>query len=201
MSERKGPVRGLLVMVALLVSLSSLGCGSAPLELTAEQARGLILQQFPEADPVVISVTLEEERASAQTEFNGELVDFLFVADDVGWMLEAVEHEGRTYLIQDLEFISRTMELMNDLAIALASYHQDHHIYPVGEGTQAREVMVPDYLAEDTEVEDAWGNRFTYFSEDGDEYTLVSFGPDREAGTQDDLILLSGEFVSPEEHR
>ncbi len=64
---------------------------------------------------------------------------------------------------------------------------------------EAREVMVPDYLAEDTDVEDAWGNRFTYISEDGEDYKLVSFGPDREAGTQDDLILLSGEFVTPEE--
>jgi len=199
MGERKRPIVRLLVTVALLASLSSLGCGSAPLELTAEEARELISGQFPQADPTVISVTLEEERASAQTEFNGQLVDFLFVVGDEGWLLEGVEHKGQVYLIQDLEHISRTMVLMNDLAIALASYYEDHGSYPVGEGPQAREVMVPDYLAEDTDVEDAWGNRFTYFSEDGEDYTLVSFGPDREAGTLDDLILHSGEFVSPEE--
>ena len=198
MGERKGPVVRLLVTVALLASLSSLGCGSAPLELTAEEARGLILEQFPEADPVVIAVSLEEERASAQTEFNNEIVDFLFVAADEGWLLEGVKHKGQVYFIQDLEHISRTMVLMNDLAIALANYYGDHEAYPIGEGPQAREVMVPDYLAEDTDVEDAWGNRFTYFSEDGQDYTLVSFGPDREAGTQDDLILHSGEFVFPE---
>jgi hypothetical protein len=92
------------------------------------------------------------------------------------------------------------MVLMNDLAVALARYREDHVSYPVGDGPKAREVMVPDYLAEDTDVEDAWGNRFTYFSENGEDYTLVSFGPDREAGTLDDLILHSGEFVSPEEH-
>jgi len=199
MGDLKGSVVRLLVAVALVASLSSVGCGSEPLELTTEQARGLILQQFPEADPIVISVTTEEERANAQTEFNGELVDFLFVADEAGWLLEAVEHKDQIYLIEDLEHISQTMVLMNDLAVALARYHEDHDNYPVGEGPQAREVMVPDYLAEDTDVEDLWGNRFTYFSENGEDYTLVSFGPDREAGTQDDLILHSGEFVSPEE--
>jgi len=171
MGERKGPVVWLLVTVALLASSAGVGCGSEPLDLTADQARGLILQQFPEADPIVISVTVEEQRASAQTEFNGEIVDFLFAADEAGWLLEGVEHKGQVYFIED-----------------------------VGEGPQAREVMVPDYLAEDTEVDDAWGNRFTYFSEDGQDYTMVSFGPDREAGTLDDLILHSGEFVSPEEN-
>ena len=170
------------------------------MELTAEEARELILRQFPEADPTVFSVTLEAERAIAQTEFNQEMVDFLFAMGDEGWRLEAVEHKGQVYLIQDLEHISRTMVLMDDLAVALAKYHEDHDSYPVGEGPQAREVMVPEYLAEDTEVEDAWGNRFTYFSEDGADYTLVSFGPDQEAGTRDDLILHSGEFVAPEEH-
>jgi len=167
MGERKRPIVGVLVAVMLIGSLASVGCGSEPLDLTAAQARGFILQQFPEADPRVISVTVEENRASAETEFNGQLVDFLFVADDQGWLLEGVEHKGQVYLIQDLEYISRTMVLMNDLATALASYYEDHGSYPVGEGPQAREVMVPDYLAEDTDVEDAWGNRFTYFSEDG----------------------------------
>ncbi len=199
MGERKGPVVRLLVAVALLASIASVGCGSEPLDLTADQARGLILQQFPEADPIVISVTVEEQRASAQTEFNGEIVDFLFAADEAGWLLEGVEHKGQVYFIEDLEYISRSMVLMNELATALASYYEDHGSYPVGEGPQAREVMVPDYLAEDTEVDDAWGNRFTYFSEDGQDYTMVSFGPDREPGTLDDLILHSGEFISPEE--
>jgi len=146
MGERKGPVVWLLVTVALLASSAGVGCGSEPLDLTADQARGLILQQFPEADPIVISVTVEEQRASAQTEFNGEIVDFLFAADEAGWLLEGVEHKGQVYFIEDLEYISRSMVLMNELATALASYYEDHGSYPVGEGPQAREVMVPDYL-------------------------------------------------------
>jgi hypothetical protein len=200
MGERKGSVIRFLIAVALLVSFAGVGCASEPLELTVEQARGLIVQQFPRADPRVIAVTMEEERASAETEFNGELVDFLFVVDDAGWYLESVRLRGQVFFIEDLEHISTTMVLMSEVATALARYHADHGGYPVGEGPQAREVMVPDYLAEDTEVEDAWGNRFTYFSEEGTDYELVSLGPDMEAGTRDDLILLSGEFVSPEEH-
>jgi hypothetical protein len=199
MGERRRPIVRLLASVALVASLASVGCGSEPLDLTAEQARGFILQQFPQADPNVVSVIVEEDRASAQTEFNGKLVDFLFVADEAGWVLEAVEQQGRVYFIHDLEHISRTMELMEGLAAALVDYYEDHGAYPIGDGPQAREVMVPEYLAEDTDVEDAWGNRFTYFSEDGEDYTLVSFGPDREAGTQDDLILLGSEFGAPAE--
>ena len=200
MSEGNTRVVRMLATLALLASLGSWGCASEPPELTTEAAHELIVQQFPEAEPTVLSVALDEEGASAQTEFNGELVDFLFSLGDEGWWLESVEHKGQVYFIKDLEHISGTMVLMSALADALARYHADHGAYPVGEGPQAREVMVPDYLPEDTEVEDAWGNRFTYFSEDGEDYTLVSFGPDRESGTVDDLILHTGEFVAPEEH-
>jgi hypothetical protein len=199
MGEGNKPVVRLLIAASLLVALAGAGCGSEPIELNAAQARGLIVQQFPQADPRVIAVTMDGDRASAQTEFNGELVDFIFVHDGAGWYLESVSLRGQVFFIEDLEHISTTMVLMSELATALAEYHADHGGYPVGEGPEAREMMVPDYLAEDTEVEDAWGNRFTYFSEDGDDYTLVSFGPDMEAGTRDDLILLSGEFITPAE--
>ena len=48
MGDESAPVVRLLVAIVLLVSLAGAGCGSEPPELTAEQARGLILQQFPQ---------------------------------------------------------------------------------------------------------------------------------------------------------
>lgn len=199
MTARKARIAGILIALAFTAALSTLGCGPPPLELQAEEARSLIVEEWTNTDPTIVSTRVEGERGFAETEFNGALVTFIFLSGEEGWRLDSVEHEGRTYAIKDLAQISETMVLMDELARALARYKADHGIYPIGDGPQAGEVMVPDYLPADTVADDAWGNRLTYLSEDGSDYTLVSYGPDQEAGTQDDLVLVSGEFVDPGE--
>jgi hypothetical protein len=207
MTERRVRCRLLLITILLAAPLASIGCGGGP-TLEIEEATSLIQAQFPESEEIAIRTDSEtgepaisidaDGKAVASTRFNGNLVDFIFRQGEgeEPWVLEAVDFEGSFYLIDDLEQISATMELMAEMASAMELYRVANGTYPVGDGHEILHTLSPDFMPEETDYNDAWGQELSYES-DGDDYTMISLGADGESGSRDDIILHSGDFVGP----
>lgn len=88
----------------------------------------------------------------------------------------------------------RTLNLLEQLRLALDSYALDHGGYPAGGSLGAIAGELSVYLKPLRET-DAWGNVMSYAS-DGRSYTIVSAGPDGGAGTGDDIVLRDGAVTS-----
>ena len=186
----------LLLSLSVALMVAAIGCGGGAAEFTPEQATALIMGQWPDSELEMRTAQVDEEgRGVAVARFNGEPWNFYFQpTEEGGWVLDAVRVEGNLYYLKDLEQISATMLLMGEAAGALGRYKAAIGAYPEGESPEALIVLIPDFLAEDTDREDAWGQRFNYES-DGDDYTLSSGGADKTVGTEDDIILYNGDFV------
>ncbi len=186
----------LLLSCSLALMVAAIGCGGGPPEFTAEQATALIMGQWPDSELEIRTAQVDEEgRGVASARFNGEPWDFYFQpTEEGGWVLDAVRVEGNLYYLKDLEQNLATMLLMGEAASALGRYKAAMGAYPEGESPEVLIVLIPDFLPEDTDREDAWGERFNYES-DGDDYTLTSGGADKTVGTEDDIILYNGDFV------
>ncbi len=195
----------LLNVLLTVMAVAAVGCGAgggaedAPgvgeAAFTAEQAAMLIQAQFPEATLEVRTVNIDQQgRGVAVTSFDEQEVSFFFEPSADAWELEAVDFAGSFYYLRDLEQISATMLVMSELATALEQYRAANQTYPEGATAEALQALIPDLIAEHTQLHDAWEQDLDYES-DGDDYTLISYGADQESGTRDDLILHSGEFV------
>ena len=200
MTPRSGPFRHLFAACLLALSVGAVNCGgSATLE--AEDASALIQAQFPDSEVEIRSTRVEEDgSAVASTRFDENMVSFVFQPSEEGWVLEAVDFEGSFYYIEDLDQISTTMAFMADLATALERFKAANGQYPLGDTSEALHALVPDFMAEETQFGDAWQHGFDYES-DGDDYTLISPGPDEALGSKDDLVLHTGEFVGADQQQ
>lgn len=185
----------MLLTLALAVTAAAVGCGGGP-EFTQEMAAEIIGAQWPDADLQMRNAYIDEEgRGVAAANFDGEPWEFYFVAGPEGaWTLDAVSVDGGFFHLSDLEQISATMMQMGEAASALEVYKAANGTYPEGDSPEVLLVLIPDYLAEETERQDAWNQDFLYES-DGDDYTLTSIGADGQPGTNDDINLYNGEFV------
>jgi hypothetical protein len=154
------------------------------------------MDQWPDSELEMRTAQIDKEgRGVAFARFDGEPWSFYFQpAEGGGWLLDAVSVEGNFYYLKDLEQISATMLLMGDAAGALAAYKAANGAYPVGGSPEVLLVLIPDFLPEETDRQDAWEQGFNYES-DGDDYTLTSGGADKTIGTEDDIILYNGDFV------
>lgn len=187
----------LVLAAAAVVSLAAVGCGGGP-TFTAEQASALILAQFPDSDLQIRTVSIDEEgRGVAFSRFNDEVWTFYFQPLEDNWVLDAVETGGSFYYLKDLEQISVTISLMAEAASALERYKAANGAYPEGESADALSALVPDFTDAEALFTDAWDGALSYES-DGDDYTMISNGADKTAGTRDDVILHDGEFVGSE---
>ena len=187
----------LVLAAATVVSLAAVGCGSG-LTFTPEQASALILAQFPDSDLQIRTVSIDEEgRGVVFARFNDEAWTFYFLPLEDDWALDAVETGGSFYYLKDLEQISVTMGMMAESANALERYKAANGAYPEGGSADALSALVPDFTDAEGPFTDAWDGALSYES-DGDDYTMISNGADKTAGTRDDIILHDGEFVGPE---
>jgi hypothetical protein len=196
MTQRIPQRSSMLLTLALAVMAAAIGCGGGGPEFTQQMAADIISVQWPDADLQMRNAYIDEEgRGVAFASFDGEPWEFYFVADPEGtWTLDAVSVDGGFYYLRDLEQISATMLQMGEAAGALEAYKTANGAYPEGDSPEVLAVLVPDYLAEETQRQDAWNQDFLYQS-DGDEYTLTSAGPDGQPGTKDDINLFNGEFI------
>lgn len=190
--------RSLILTLVLLLPAMVAACGGSEPTFTQEQAQALITAQWPDSELVMRNAYIDEDgRGVAFARFDGDPWEFYFQPTaDGGWQLEAVSVDGGLYNLADLEQTSATMLLMSAAAEALGRYQAANESFPAGESAEALVVLFPEYLPEETQRHDAWGQDFVYDS-DGSDYTLVSVGADGEEGTRDDIILHTGEFVGP----
>jgi len=186
----------MLLTLALAVAAAAIGCGGGGPEFTQETAAEIISAQWPDADLQMRNAYIDEQgRGVASASFDGEPWEFYFAAGpESTWTLDAVSVDGGFYYLRDLEQISATMLQMGEAAGALEAYKAANGAYPEGDSPEVLAVLIPDYLAEDIERQDAWKQDFLYES-DGAEYTLTSIGADGQPGTNDDINLFNGEFV------
>lgn len=196
-------VRGqILAGVGVLVlALAAVGCGESEPVFTGEVASRLVEERFPDSEVDVGSARMEDGMGAVGAVLDGATVQFFFEPPPAAggeWELVEVEHEGSRFSVGDLEQISETMVSMAEIATALARYQQEHGTYPIGESSDALALLVPDYLPDGTEFDDAWLQSYRYTSTDGETYTLISHGPDNAVATRDDIVLHTGEFVSRE---
>ncbi len=182
-------------MVAVAAVLVISACADPAPTFTAGDATAQILAQFPDAELSVGATSIDAEgRGVAQADFNGQAWSFYFQPAGDAWELEAIDVDGSIYYIRDLEQISATMESMGALATALGRYRVANETYPQGDSAAALQALIPDFIPADTLLHDAWSTDLEYES-DGDDYTLISYGADQQAGTNDDIVLHTGEFV------
>lgn len=186
----------LLLSLSLALMVAAIGCGGGGPEFTPEQAAALIMDEWPDSELEMRTAQVDEEgRGVAFARFNGEPWNFYFQpTEEGGWVLDAVRVEDNFYYLKDLEQISATMLLMGDVAGALARYKTANGAYPAGDSPEVLLVLIPDFIAEETDRLDAWEQGFNYES-NGDDYTLTSGGADKTVGTEDDIILYNGDFV------
>ena len=191
-----------LILAAVVVLLIGLmGCSNGP-SFTPEDATALILEQYPDSDLQIQNVSIDEnDRGIASALFNDDIWTFYFRAQENGvysWVLDAVETDGRYYYLKDLEKISDTFVLMAEVASALERYKAANGSSPEGENAAALSVLAPDFNdAGGSSFTDAWDGMLSYES-DGGNYTMISNGADKIAGTGDDIILHDGQFISVE---
>jgi len=183
------------VLVVAAMALAVGACG--PGELTtpsASQAERLIGAAFPEASIRVREVSRTEQALRIPAEFGEADVIFLMNAGEEEWEITGVEQGGSTYTVVQLGEIAATMEVMRALSDGLEACQVATGGYPVLDDLVGLRELVPDYYPAEGSMEDAWGSAFRYRLQ-GDDYTVTSTGPDGEAGSRDDIILITGSFV------
>ncbi len=185
-----------LMLVVVLLAAAGAGCG--PSELTtpsAPAAERLIAAAFPDASIRVREVTRVEQTLRIPAEFNEADVIFVMDAGEEDWDISGIEQGGNTYTVEQLAEIGSTMRVMRALSDGLESFRLERGEFPALDDLVGLRELVPDFYPEDGSMQDAWGEAFRYRPQ-GEDYTITSTGPDREAGSPDDIILITGTFVS-----
>jgi hypothetical protein len=188
-----------LVRPALFVAVLALAAGACgPTELatpSGTQAERMISEAFPEAEIRVREVSRDEQSLQIPAEFNEADVIFLMDAGEEEWSISGVEQGGNIYTVEQLGEIASTMEAMRQLSDGLEAYLEANGSYPQLDDLVGLRELVPDYYPADGAMEDTWGSVFRYRAQ-GEDYTVTSTGPDGELGSDDDIILITGNFVS-----
>jgi len=185
--------RPVLVVAAMALAVSA--CGPSELATpSAPQAERLLGATFPEASIRVREVNRAEQSLRIPAEFNEADVIFLMQAGEEEWQVTGVEQGGSTYTVEQLGEIAGTMQTMRALSDGLEACMAATGSYPLLDDLVGLRELVPDYYPADGAMEDAWGSAFRYRLQ-GDDYTVTSTGPDGEAGSTDDIILITGSFV------
>jgi len=183
-------------LVVAVMALASSACGPTELATpSGPQAERLIAVTFPDASIRVREVNRVEQSLQIPAEFNEADVIFLMDAGEEEWEIRGVEQGGNTYTVDQLGEIAATMEVMRALSDGLEGYLTATGAYPLLDDLVGLRELVPDYYPADGSMEDAWGSAFRYRVQ-GDDYTVTSTGPDREVGSEDDIILITGSFVA-----
>ena len=185
------------VLVAAL-ALAVGACGPSELATpSAPQAERLISAAFPQANIRVREVSRTEQSLRIPAEFGEADVIFLMNAGEEEWEIAGVEQGGSTYTVEQLGEIASTMEVMRAVSDGLEAHIAEEGSYPLLDDLVGLRELVPAYYPEEGSMEDAWGSAFRYRLQ-GDDYTVTSTGPDGEAGSRDDIILITGSFVGLE---
>jgi hypothetical protein len=195
---RKLSTRSLRSGAALAVALLLAACGPSELATpTAPQAEALVTAAFPQAEVRVREVDRDEGTLRAPAEFNGADVIFVMQAGEEVWEIASVEQGGNSYTVEQLGDIADTMAVMRELSDALEAFKEATGQYPLLDDLVGLADIVPDYYPEAGSMADAWGGVLRYRHQ-GEDYTLTSSGPDTEPATRDDILLITGTFVTSE---
>lgn len=186
--------RPVLALAAMAFAVAA--CGPSELATpSAPQAERLLAAAFPQANIRVREVTRTEQSLRIPAEFGEADVIFLMHAGEEEWDITGVEQGGNTYTVEQLGQIETTMEVMRALSDGLEACMTATGSYPALDDLVGLRELVPDYYPADGSLEDAWGSPFRYRLQGDDDYTVTSTGPDGEAGSRDDIILITGSFV------
>ncbi len=184
----------------LSLALAVLGAACGPAELptpSTSAAERLITAQFADANVTVREVSRSEGTLRVPAEFNSADVIFVLIPGGSGWEIAHVEQGGNSYTVEQLHEIAATMQLMSDLSDGLESYLADEGSYPMLDDQVGLRQLVPGYYQhpEGELLIDVWGTPLRYRVQ-GVDYTMTSTGPDGQLGSSDDIILITGTFVS-----
>jgi hypothetical protein len=146
----------------------------------------------------VREVSRTEQTLRIPAEFGEADVIFLMQAGEEEWEITGVEQGGSTYTVEQLGEIASTMDVMRALSDGLEACLAATGSYPLLDDLVGLRELVPEHYPEGGSMEDAWGSAFRYRLQ-GDDYTVTSTGPDREAGSRDDIILITGSFVGTDD--
>lgn len=193
MSRLQFVQRPVFLVAALAIAVGA--CGPSELATpSAAQVERLIGATFPEASVRVREVNREEQTLRVPAEFDDADVVFLMAAGEEEWELAGVEQGGSTYTVEQLGQIATTMGTMRLLSDSLEAYRSATGSYPALDDLVGLRELVPDHYSVDGSLEDAWGSPFRYRPQGSSDYTVTSAGPDGEAGSRDDIILITGSF-------
>ena len=182
--------------IVLLLLIAACGPGELATP-AATDAEAIVQEVFPEADVRVREVTRDESTLQVPAEFNGADVIFVMDAGESAWEIASVEQGGNSYTVEQLGEIAETMALMRKLSDALETFKAERGDYPLLDDLTGLGELVPDFYATEAGMQDTWGNALRYRHQ-GDDYTLTSSGPDGEPNSSDDILLLTGTFVTSE---
>lgn len=182
-----------------LVALSTVAlaaCGPTELATpSAQQAERIIRDAFPDASVTVREVARDESTLRVPAALNEGDVVFVMAAGEEEWSITGIEQAGRTYTVEEIGQIQETMQIMRALSDALEAYLADEGQYPLLDDQVGLRELVPDYYPADGAMDDAWGVPLRYRLQ-GEDYNITSTGPDGAPGSPDDIILITGNFVS-----
>lgn len=182
--------------IALLFLIAACGPGELATP-TGTDAEAIVRGVFPDATVRVREVNREESTLRVPAEFNGADVIFVMHAGEESWQVDSVEQGGNSYTVEQLGEIVQTMEIMRGLSDALEAFHAARGDYPMLDDLTGLGELVPEFYTAATPMQDAWGNALRYRHQ-GEDYTLTSSGPDGEPGSRDDILLITGTFVTSE---
>jgi len=189
------PLAAPAALALATLALTAAACGpSERATPTAPQAERLIGAAFPDAEIRVREINRAEQTLRVPAEFNEADVVFVMAAGPDDWEITGVEQGGNTYTVEQLGDIAATMTVMRAVSDALEAYQAATGGYPMLDDLVGLRQLVPDYYPADGSMEDVWGSPFRYRVQ-GEDYTMTSTGPDGEAGSRDDIILITGSFV------
>jgi hypothetical protein len=188
------PYRSAVVVATFAIAAGA--CGPSELATpSAPQAERIVSAAFPESTIRVREVTREGQSLRIPAEFGDADVIFLMAAGEEDWEIAGVEQGGNTYTVEQLRDIATTMQVMRGVSDALEQYKAATGAYPLLDDLVGLRELVPDYYPADGSLSDAWGRAFRYRVQGDEDYTVTSTGVDGEAGSRDDIILITGSFV------
>jgi hypothetical protein len=125
---------------------------------------------------------------------------FRFTQDEDGWRIADVRLGDRQWesfeLIEEAvrrEKIRRTNAMLKVLAEGIDSYRSDHAQFAITKKIdELLDFLSPRYLKTPHRF-DLWGEEFEYRGS-ATAYRLISSGPDRKSGNEDDLVVENGKL-------
>jgi len=123
------------------------------------------------------------------------LVEFLLVVIILG-VLTSVSIPSY-FVFRDRARYAATKQDMQGIGTGIALYFADHQAYPPGSDIEQLQQQILDYNHA-IPLQDAWDIQYLYQSEEIS-YLLRSAGKDGIMGNEDDLVIVNGIMVSPED--